>query len=149
MSSLSDLIYHFDFKGILVNSEPFGCGHINDTLKLTFKNEDGKTVRYILQTLNTSVFRDPDGLMNNILYLTEHIRSKVVKAGRDPERATLKIIPTIDGELYYKAPNGYCYRVYEFIENTISLESIENAEQFENLARIFGDFQNKLIFASF
>ena len=65
---------NFDFKAItkqfclygdLVSVAPYGNGHINDTFEVIF-DQAGCRVRYILQRINTNVFRDPVNLMENI-----------------------------------------------------------------------------------
>lgn len=49
-----------------------------------------------------------------------------------------------EGEPYYRAPDGGCFRAYRFVENTVSLQSAENPAQFGSLAAAFGKFQNQL-----
>ena len=135
---------HFAFEGRLIHAEPYGCGHINDTHCLWFDRGSFPTVRYILQKINTGIFRDVDGLMNNITLVTDHIRKKLAADGGDYGRGTLTVIPTTDGEPYYRAPDGGCFRAYKFVENTVSLQSAENPAQFGSLAAAFGKFQNQL-----
>ena len=65
-------LHHFVMDGHPVSCEPYGCGHINHTFLLT--TDTGR--RYILQMLNSAVFRDPDGLMQNVVAITRHIASK-------------------------------------------------------------------------
>ena len=72
--------------------EPYGNGHINNTFLVIADK------RYILQGINTSIFTRPDELMENIIGVTEHIRNK---AAEDKERATLVIIPTLDGQNFF------------------------------------------------
>ena len=48
----------------------YGNGHINDT----FLVEPGD---YILQRINTNIFKNPDELMKNIENVTEFIKEKV------------------------------------------------------------------------
>ena len=64
---------------------PYGNGHINDTYCV----EPG---RYILQRINTNIFKNPDELMQNIENVTAHLREKIVAAGGDPDRETLTVI---------------------------------------------------------
>lgn len=135
---------HFAFEGRLIHAEPYGCGHINDTHCLWFDRGSFSPVRYILQKINTGIFRDVDGLMNNITLVTDHIRKKLAAEGGDYGRGTLTVIPTTDGEPYYRAPDGGCFRAYKFVENTVSLQSAENPAQFGSLAAAFGKFQNQL-----
>lgn len=48
---------HFRLDGRLVNGEPFGSGHINDTFSLTCQ-KDGREKRYLLQRINHRVFNN-------------------------------------------------------------------------------------------
>lgn len=118
--------------------DPYGDGHINDTYIAD------SSPRYILQRINTSIFTNPEKLMENILAVTEHLRKVIVQNGGNPDRETLTVIKTEDGKLYYESEDGNCYRMYKFIDNTISLNLPENPEQFESSAKAFGKFQNML-----
>ena len=132
----------FGLAGELVEAAPYGFGHINSTFLLSVKNGE-KTTRYILQKINNSIFRDVDGLMNNIKYVTEHIRKKN-EGDPDQERCTLTVIPTVDGGLYYINDDGSYLRLYLFVEDTVALQSVENPEQLKTLGAAFGNFQNQL-----
>ncbi len=123
---------------IELNISPYGDGHINDTFVAD------STPRYILQRINTNVFKNPDELMENIESVTEHLRTKIIENGGNPKRETMRVVRTVDDKLYYRADNGNCYRVYYFITDTVSLNLPENPKQFENSAKAFGKFQNML-----
>lgn len=141
---ISEIASHFAFEGRLIHSEPYGCGHINDTYCLWFDRGSRPPIRYILQKINTGIFRDIDGLMSNISLVTKHIRKKLASDGGDAVRGTLTVISTLDGKLYYRTADGGCYRAYGFVENTVSLQSVENPAQFGSLAAAFGHFQEQL-----
>ena len=122
----------FRIEGNVLRIEPYGNGHINRTFLVT---TDSK--RYIMQQMNTTVFPDTDGLMNNICLVTEYLKSK----GEE----TLDVIPTVDGKSYFRdARDGKPYRFYAFIENTVSYQMVEDAEVFRSSGEAFGNFQNKL-----
>ena len=140
---LNTIVSHFQIDGRFLMGEPYGCGHINSTYCLYFDRENRPPMRVILQKINTSIFQDADGLMNNITLVTDHIRKKNADSP-DVDRCTLTVIPTVDGKSYYRAENGDCYRAYVFVENSFSLQQVENADQFESLAATFGEFQNQL-----
>ena len=131
----SDILRHYDLDHI---STPYGNGHINSTYLV------GTSPRFILQRINTDIFRDPDGVMENILAVTSFLRAKIVAAGGDPMRETLTVIPTTDNHSYYRTPDGDCYRVYLFIENAVSIDSAPSPEVFAESARAFGKFQRML-----
>ncbi len=123
---------------IEIDVAPYGDGHINDTYIAD------STPKYILQRINTSIFKDPDSLMKNIELVTEHLRKRILEAGGDPNRETLTLIRTNDKKRYYRDEDGSCYRVYMYIYDTISLNLPENPYQFETSAKAFGRFQNML-----
>ena len=122
----------FCLEGKVVSVEPYGNGHINRTYLVTTDRK-----RYIMQQMNTTVFPDTEGLMNNICLVTEYLRSK----GEE----TLDVIPTKDGKSFYRdEKDGKPYRFYAFIENTVSYQIVEDADVFRNSGQAFGNFQNKL-----
>ncbi|MBQ8254983.1 MAG: aminoglycoside phosphotransferase family protein [Clostridia bacterium] len=132
----------FALAGELTEAAPYGFGHINSTFLLSVTN-GGKKTRYILQRINNSIFRDVDGLMNNIKYVTEHIRKKN-EGDPDVDRCTLTVIPAADGKLYYEDGEGNYLRLYLFVEDTVALQQVENPEQLKTLGAAFGNFQNQL-----
>lgn len=137
-TKVSELVKHFQMDLDDTNEVPYGNGHINETYVVGIKK------RYILQKINRNVFKDPTAVMNNITLVTEHLRRRAAEEGKDPDAATLTVIPTVDGKSFYEAPNGDCYRAYLFIENAITYDQVENADQLYHAARAFGRFQNLL-----
>lgn len=120
--------------------EPFGQGHINRTFRLT--EPDGS--RYIVQRINTSVFPDPAALMQNIQRVTAYLSRRILLEGGDPLRETLSLRFTVNGDPFFREPNGEAWRVYRFIENSLCLQTCENAGQFAACARAFGRFRGRL-----
>ena len=123
------VLNNFALEGNILDVVPYGEGHINVTFLVTTTEK-----RYLLQKMNTRIFPDSDGLMNNICYVTEFLRGMGVE--------TLTVIPTKDGKSYQKGED--CFRVYEFIENTVTYQTVENADVFRNVGKAFGEFQNYL-----
>ncbi len=119
----------FDLEGNVLTVEPYGSGHINVTLLVTTDKK-----RYIMQIMNTDVFKDSDGLMSNIYGVTEYLKSLGVE--------TLEIVKTKDGKIYSKGEE--CLRVYKFIENTVTYQTASDREIFKNSGKAFGEFQNQL-----
>lgn len=117
---------------------PYGNGHINDTFLVV--NER----RYILQRMNDSIFLCPDKMMENIIGVTEHIRSKARSRGGDVSRASLVVVPTGSGEMFYRDSIGSWWRLYEFTEGTVTKEVVEDAKDFYTCAEAFGAFQADL-----
>ena len=129
----------FDLKGEVVSAESFGCGHINDT----FLIETDAGEKYILQQINTSVFKNPDALMGNIVSVTEFLKKKIIAEGGDPTRETLNVVLTRDGKNHISF-DGSAWRVYTFIDDSVTLQTCETPDEFYASACGFGHFQKLL-----
>lgn len=136
-----EILTAFVFEGEPVSAERITDGHINNTFALTFESKGGNKRKYLLQELNTNVFRQPEALMNNVVGVTEFLRKKITAAGGDPERECLTVIPSADSKPYYISKDGKFWRCFNFIENTYTLQRVESAESFAASARAFGNFQ--------
>lgn len=132
---LNEIVNLFD---VAASISPYGNGHINDTYLC-----GGDGSGYILQRINTDVFKNPDEVMENIVRVTEFLRGKIAAAGGDPERETLTVIPTKKGESFLRADDG-CYRMYTFVQNTYSADTVENNGQLFEAGKAFGSFQKML-----
>ena len=133
---MEEYISAFQFEGDIVEVSPYGNGHINDTYYVaTTENE------YIVQRINHYVFKDPALLMRNNRLVTDYLKAIITRQHKDPSRETLTIIPTKDNQDFYQAPNGNYYRAILFIPNTVSLETITNAQDFYKTGLAFGHFQ--------
>ena len=129
MKDYLNVAKQFNLLGEVQSIEPYGEGHINLTLLVTTDKK-----RYIMQKMNTRVFPDPDSLMQNICGVTEHLKARGIE--------TLNVVPTKTGESYLKGAD--CYRVYDFIENTVTYQTASSVDVFRNSGRAFGEFQNYL-----
>lgn len=135
----SDILSNFAINGEFISCEPYGSGLINRTYVAVY-NEGGRRVRYIVQRINTNLFKNVDGLMNNIKIVTEFNRAEIVKRGGDPNRESLTLVPTENGGTYFRTEEGDCYRVYVFIENAKGYDVVEKPEHFYESAVAFGKF---------
>ncbi len=131
---------HYDIEGELTDVEECLNGHINRTYFLTFST--GK--RYVMQMVNTDIFKKPDEVMENIVGVTEHIRKGNIARGIDPERRSLKVIWTKSGKWAHIDRRGIYWRVYEFVEDSICYMQVESADMFEKVGYAFGRFQMQL-----
>jgi len=134
------ILGQFPLEGKAVSAEPFGNGHINDTLKVM--TEDGET-KYILQRINHHIFTNVDMLQQNIYVVTNHIRKKLEEKGEtDIDRKVLTFLPTKDNKLYYFDGDSY-WRVCLMIPRSKSYEEVTPEKSYE-AGLAFGDFQSML-----
>ena len=139
--NLDAITRQFNIPGDFISGEPCGNGHINDTFRVTV-NQGGACVNYILQRVNTNVFKNVAALMDNICRVSAHINAKL--AGQpDFTRRVLTPITTRNGQLFFPNGNG-CWRAYVYIEKARTMELIESPKQAFEAARSFGQFQKLL-----
>lgn len=138
MNELKNVINAYLPNEVLISFEPLGNGHINSTFLV-------KTDRhqYVLQRINTNIFRNVDGLMSNIQAVTHHIRKVSRAQGIDPSRATLHFMKAPDGKRYLDF-EGDTYRIYKYIDKSYTIETMENSEDFYQAGIAFGKFAKDL-----
>ena len=132
---LNQILSCFPLDGSTVSCERYGCGHINETYLVVTENSH----RYILQKINNHIFRDVPALMENISAVTGYLRRQI----RDPRRV-LTLVPTLEGAAYLHHTDGSYWRIYEFVESSICLQSPQSPEDFYQSAVAFGQFQQQL-----
>lgn len=117
---------------LITSVEPFGNGHINDTYLV---NCGGK--RYTLQMVNKNVFKKPEEVMENIIRVTNYIKNSDLPHTLLP----MNFLKAEGGKHFIYNSEGDLYRMYEFVEDAISLDLPEKEEDFYNSALAFGEFQ--------
>ena len=134
---LEEILSTFKIEGEAFYCEPYGNGHINDTYLVKTKTENGEN-KYMLQGINTYVFKNPQGIMDNIEKVTNYLREKALG------KRVLSLIYNEDGHTYYKDSDGSFWRMYNFIDNAICLDIVDSADDFYECAVAFGKFQRDL-----
>ena len=131
---MADIYKVLDLYGMKTSVSEYGDGHINDTYVFDYDDQ-----KYILQRINHEIFKNPGDVMNNILYITEHISKKLINRGINPDRKTLTVVLTIDNKPFCEV-DGLYYRIYKFVDNTITYQTVEKPELFYSAAKGFGEF---------
>ncbi len=138
-SNVGAIARQFQICGEFQSAAPYGSGHINDTYRVMMQNA-GTATPFILQRINTGIFKDPVALMENIQRVTTHLGSRVLDQP-DRDRRILTLIPARDGRAWYVDADGGYWRAYSFIQRARSYDSVERPEQALQAARAFGQFQ--------
>jgi len=134
----------FEMPGTYLGEYSYGNGHINDTF-CVIHQVNGKEIRYIRQRINKNIFKDVPALMDNIGRVTRQQKKKFLEAGEnDIDRRVLTLIPSKDGKNYAIDADGQYWRTYIFIENSLTLETVQKPEHAFQVAKTFGEFQNQL-----
>lgn len=135
---LLDIIKNFDVRGDIKELNPINNGIINTTYVV--KTDDkGNTNKYLLQKINTSIFTEPFKLMKNIENVTKYI-----SLNDSESKDTINVIKAKNGLPLYVTSDPFShkeyYRVYNYIDNTISYNKSEKTEIVYNTGKAFGHF---------
>jgi len=140
---IGEAIEAIDFKGEVIRYERYGNGHINDTF-IVYGEQNGKTIKNILQRMNHDIFKNPEQLMKNVCGVTEFLKKKIQNNNGDINRETMNVLYTKAGAPYFVDSIGSYWRGYLFIEDAICYEAVEKSDDFYQSAVSFGHFQNLL-----
>jgi thiamine kinase-like enzyme len=114
---------------------PLGNGLINDTYLI-----DNKLFkkRYVLQRINQNVFREPDKVMHNLVRILDHLTNQP-----DPRYQLLRMVKTSSLNCYIDEEHDY-WRVFQYLENTRTIDKITDPLQALEAAKAFGNFIRRL-----
>ena len=121
--------------------QPLSAGHINYTYLVDC---GAGNPQYILQRVNTEIFKNPFELMSNIKGVSRHIACKAAQSGGDPGRMARTIIETKSREDYYIDPDGGYWRSFLEIDDVVSFDFPGSPELFYKSAVAFGRFFKQL-----
>ncbi|MBQ2998820.1 MAG: aminoglycoside phosphotransferase family protein, partial [Clostridia bacterium] len=124
-----------------VACHPCGNGNINSTFWV--KTEDGQ--EYLVQRVNTYVFKKPYELMENIQKVTHFLADKISEKGGDFERGTLNFIQSDNGRFcYHDHETDAFWRIYHYVSGAVAYDSADKSGVLREAARAFGKFQRHL-----
>jgi thiamine kinase-like enzyme len=130
------IIDHFALSGDVQNISSFGSGHIHDTFLVETARK-----KYLLQKINTHVFKNVPELMSNIVRVTEHLNRKL---SDQQEQQPLKLITTRAHKPYHTGIKKDYWRLYEFIDNSYSYDRPPDTGKAFEGGRAFGNFISHL-----
>ena len=134
---LKNIYSNFALKGQFVSYKIFKSGHINTTCLITFF-DNGQIKQYVIQKINKNVFKNPEQVMDNIVSVTNFIRNKI---GNNANNGVLNFCQANNGQFFAVDNNGDYWRMYEFVDKSITFDSTNNLTVLEETGRAFGEFQ--------
>ncbi|MEC4813990.1 MAG: aminoglycoside phosphotransferase family protein [Scytonema sp. PMC 1069.18] len=117
-----------------------GNGNINDTFLVSL--DDSIERHFILQRINTQVFRKPQLIMQNMRIFTEHIHNRLQVTPLDRRWEVPRVLLTKDDQDYYQDINGSFWRAISFIEDSQSFDTMQNREDAQEIGYALGMFHN-------
>lgn len=140
MIDMKALCEKFGLSSDVESVEALKDGLINTTYLVILKNGE----KYLFQNINTLVFKRPVELMENIVNVTKYLRKVIENEGGDPDRQTLTFLNAVDGKYYYCDELNRYWRVYRYVDEAFTYNTIENPQIFRAAGKAFGKFQSML-----
>jgi hypothetical protein len=139
-ADIPQIFANFAIDGIVECWKPIESGHINATFHVSVKTSQGSK-SFLLQRINTFVFRDPVGLMLNVVRVTEYLQRRLTLRGESGVgRRVLHVHPSRQRQPYTLTCDGEYWRLYEYVSDTHTIQcDPPNAEIYE-AAYGFGEF---------
>lgn len=132
-SQIKEICRLFKIPGEYISYEEITIGNVNKTYKANFADENGKIKSYVVQQVNTYVFRKPEEVMKNIENITEYIRTK------RPDEPSLHYHHTIYRKTYVHDTTGF-WRLFNYIPST-TYNICDDLDIVRSSGEAFGEFQ--------
>ena len=140
MTLLHNLIHiaeQFRFQGTVIEIREFGNGNINDTyLVTTNTNEE---CHFVLQRINTQVFKQPKLIMQNMRSFTEHMRKRAREEGHHWEMP--RVLAARDGQDFYIDSSDRFWRAISYVDGARSYDTIKDINHAREVGHALGTFQ--------
>ena len=124
-------LYYFPDSAI--DCKPSGTGLINHTFLATVNEK-----KFVLQQINTLVFKNPQAIAQNISlvakFITEH----------HPEYSFKAPVTSLNGEQMIEAEDQTFWRLFPFVEDSHTIDVVQTEEQAFEAAKQFGLFAKNL-----
>lgn len=128
---LSTVLQYYFPKSQNIEIIPFGNGHINDTYKLSVP---GMPQDFILQRINTNVFKDPKGIVDTHLRLRKSIMNGANTI------CIADLIPNTKGEFLTIDGDANAWRVTTFISDSYTIDVVSEDWQAYEAGKGYGWF---------
>jgi thiamine kinase-like enzyme len=142
LNNLIDIADQFKPQGKVIDIQEFGQGNINSTFLVTLDSLEEK--HFILQRINTQVFREPKLVMQNMSIFTLHVRDKL-KALNSPNRrweVPRVLLTQKNAQNHLIDADGSFWRAISFIDAAESFDTIKDSNHAREVGYALGMFHN-------
>lgn len=136
-----EILQAYGFSSNTLSLQQIGSGHINRTYLLSAQSGE----KYILQNINTQVFKDPHAIANNIKAVADYLKTNY------PDYLFPAPQTTLNGDLIFTHNDEY-WRLLPFVDHTTAFDTLndpkqayEAAKQFGKLSRLLKDFDTSIL----
>ncbi|PKB44825.1 phosphotransferase family enzyme [Cellulophaga sp. RHA19] len=139
LNKLNSIYAYFNNNDEIISFDQLASGHINDTYFIKTKQNSF----FILQQINSGVFKDVPGLINNKVLISNHLKDK--KKHLSPielKRRVLSFVKTLNGANYHKDNDGNYWNLMIYIKGSITYETVSCETVAYEGGKLMGDFLN-------
>lgn len=115
--------YNLDVADFAVDR--IGSGHIHATYKLSGKRS------YVLQRVNKNVFKQPEVIASNLRLAADYLKKN------SPDYLFPTVIISSSGQEMEYDDDGYPWRLFPYIDNTVTIDSVSTVLQAREAAGAF------------
>jgi Ser/Thr protein kinase RdoA (MazF antagonist) len=118
----------------------YGNGNVHDTFLVTVASH--REEHFILQRMNTRVFRDPALVMRNMGTVTDHVRRRLQHdpPGYCRRWQVPRVLLAEDEQDHWVDPGGSFWRAISFVEGARSFETIQDIQHAGEVGAALGMF---------
>lgn len=134
---MESIIQQFIPDATLLHCERLSGGLINQTHKVQIQSQD-RCCSYILQRLNTSIFRTPHAVMDNLVLVQQTLKAHSPLVSSDP-------LTTPGGDTLHRDTTDGYWRMLEYVDNAISYETPPSIDHVRKAGGAYGNFLTALV----
>ncbi|MFN6529112.1 aminoglycoside phosphotransferase family protein [Nostoc sp. ChiSLP03a] len=138
--NLEAIANQFAPLGKVTGVKAFGSGNINDTFLATL--DSSKEQYFVLQRINTQVFRQPQLIMQNMRTLTEHVQKRLQDTPLNRRWEVPRVLLTKNAQDHWKDADGSFWRAISFIPGSQSFDSMGDRSYAKEIGYALGMFHN-------
>lgn len=145
MDNLIAIANQFNSNGPVLNVHAYGTGNVNDTYLVTL--DAGATQNlFILQRINTHVFRKPELIMVNMCALSDHVQVRLERENK--EHASFRrwelprVYTTRSGHNHFIDDDQGFWRAMSFVERSTAFARIQNTSHAAEAGYALGRFHS-------
>ena len=153
MKNILTIASHFTPSSQILDIHEYGRGNVNDTFLVTVGTAHPTASldslgeqHFILQRLNTRVFRRPELVMANLVTFTEHVQERLEREPLSPGRRweVPRVLLTRDGRDHFLDSGGSFWRALSFIEAAETFDIIKDTGHAREVGYALGRFHKLL-----
>ncbi|HTE23954.1 phosphotransferase enzyme family protein [Flavitalea sp.] len=127
------VLHEYGIEEDMLRLVPYGNGLINNTWKIELPGRE-----FILQKINTTVFKEPQKLAGNIRRIADYLKTYF------PNYAFVAPVPSSEGQDMINADGDGFYRLFPFVTDSHTADVVHTPAQAFEAAAQFGKFTRLL-----